>query len=304
MDLGHGHIALELMRQAKKIRFVIHMLSVYADDSSDEKAERIFAVAGIIATQEEWDAIKLKWISCTGGKIFHATDCESGYGDYKGISREQRLMEYKELTKIIAQSNMMGIGYAIDVAAYRKYIPDALEDAPYFHCFVRVILDFVKLTRWIIPQQTVKFIFDINPKTRFNSAFLYNNLLAIRQGYEQYTVYMEDEIGFATNRTVGIQVADLFTRETMKHFDNIFGPTKRPIRKSMDKLIKTGRFKCEYYHSDYFQNFRKKFAEIEKESGISRDKYKEWLFNNNCLDNAENRTRYLIELESIENTIP
>jgi len=65
------------------------MLSVYADDSSDEKGERTFAVAGIIGTQEEWDAIKLKWVKRTSGKIFHAADCESGYGDYKGIPRIQ-----------------------------------------------------------------------------------------------------------------------------------------------------------------------------------------------------------------------
>jgi len=274
------------------------MLSVYADDSSDEKSERIFAVAGIIGTQEEWDIIKPKWENRTGGKIFHATDCESGHGDFKGIPCDLRLKEYEDLTKILAQSKMMGIGHAIDVGAYRQYLPDALQDAPYFHCFIRVILDFVKLTRWIIPQQKVKFIFDINPKTQYNAAFLYDNLLAIRKGYEEYTIYMEDEIGFATNKTIGIQVADLFTKETMKHFDNMFGPKKRPPRKSLKTLISTGRFSCNYYHRDYFQDFKNKLSEIEKQSGMSSEKYKEWLINRKCLDNAQNRTKYLIDFEN------
>ncbi len=52
------------------------------DDSSDEKGVWTFAVAGIVGTQEEWDAIKPAWIKATEGRIFHATDNQSGKGDY------------------------------------------------------------------------------------------------------------------------------------------------------------------------------------------------------------------------------
>jgi len=84
----------------------------------------------------------------------------------------------------------------------------------------------------------------------------------------------------------------------MKHFDNFFGPIKRPTRLSMEELIKTKRFKCEYYHRDYFEDFSKKLDMIEQKSGITRAGYEKWLIEQGCQDNAENRTKYLIYLES------
>lgn len=278
------------------------MLSVYADDSSDEKCERIYAIAGVMGTQEEWDALKVEWVQRTDGIIFHATDCESGRGDYKNIPSEQRHRLIKDLIQILAQSNMMGIGYAIDIEGYKTAMSDALEDAPYFQCFVGVVLEFVKLARIIIPQQKVKFIFDTNPKTKFNSAFLYDNYLASRSGYDEYTAYMEDEIGFATSRSVGIQVADLFTRETMKHFDNQFGPINRRTRLSMEELLKTKRFECTYYHKDYFKDFKRKLELLEQKTGISQEGYKRWQLKHKCLDNAESRIRYAIYMESIKSS--
>ena len=47
-----NHIALESLRQSRKQKLEIIMLA-YADDSSDEKGERIFAIASIMGTQEE-----------------------------------------------------------------------------------------------------------------------------------------------------------------------------------------------------------------------------------------------------------
>ena len=278
---------------------MIKVLSVFADDASDAKSERIFVVAGVMGTQEEWDNLETKWLARTSGQIFHATDCESDRGDFKNIPHEQNKKLYKDLTKLLAETPMMGFGSAIDINAYRTFMEGALEDAPYFHCFVRVILYFVKWTRVIIPQQKVKFTFDINPKTRFNAAFLYDNLLCRRREYTQYTQYMDKDLSFATRETVGIQVADLFTYEVMKHFDNQFGPVKRRTRLSLETLLKTHRFVPHYYTREYFEAFAKNIKDIESRSGVSSEKYIEWLKEHNCLDNAENRTRYAIYLESV-----
>ena len=294
------NITIKSLRQARKKKVLIKVISVFADDSCDEKCERIFVVASIWGTQEEWDTIEVNWIKRTGGKIFHATDCESGYGDYKGIPREKRHREYKDLTKILAASPMMGVGSAIDVKAYRTFMPDALEDAPYFQCFVRVILETVKWARLIIPQQKIKFTFDINHKVQYNAAFLYENLLVKRPEYIKYTSLMDKDLGFATSETVGIQVADLFTRETMKHYDNQFGPIQRPLRLSMDALIKTKKFLCTYYHENYFKAFKEKLKELEQETGLSQEDYQKWQLKHNCQDNAENRIRYAIYKELIE----
>ena len=42
--------------------------------------------------------------------------------------------------------------------------------------------------------------------------------------------YMHNEKAFATQKTVGIQVADLLARVAMKLMDNEYGPVQRPMR--------------------------------------------------------------------------
>lgn len=297
--VANGHITLEEIRKARKKKLKIVMLSVFADDSSDEKCESIFAIAGIMGTEEEWDAFEVNWVRITGGKIFHATDCESGYADYKNIPHKQRLLEYKNLIKLLTQSNMMGIGVAVDIEAFRHYLSNALEDGPYYNCFMRTISFFVKLASLIIPQQKVRFTFDINHKTQYNAAFLYNNYLINHKDLKE--ALFADEIGFATSKAVGIQVADLFARETMKYFYNRLGSDTRPVRLSIYELLKTNRFKCYCYDKGYFKNLKKHIEAFKKNYDMKEhEDYNKWLLKHKRLDNTENRTKFLIYLESMK----
>lgn len=274
------------------------MLTVYADDSTDAKGERIFAVAGVMGTQEEWDELEIKWASRTGGKIFHATDCESGYGIYKNISREDRFKEYKDLTKIITNSRMMSFAAVVDIAGYRISYPNDLKDGAYFHCFLTTIIRFAKWTSRHIPRQTVKFIFDINHKVKYNAEYLYENYLLKWREFSNYAKYIDKELGFATSEKIGIQVADLISHEAMKHWDNIYyGANKRPIKKSMSELFSTCRFMWRFFDKKYFDDL-----EHRHEDGLRkyRQEYKNWLSKYRRQDNAESRTSYLIYLESLK----
>jgi len=275
------------------------MLSVYADDSSDGKRERIFVIAGIMGTQEEWDVLEVDWKRCTNGKIFHATDCKAGYGVYKGIPKGHRDKEYRDLINILVQTKMWGYGVAVDLKGFKTFLPEALYDAPYYHCFMRVLFYFTNKASMIIPQQMVKFTFDINPKTRYNAAFSYENFLKNHKDWERNSII--EEVSFATNSTVGIQVADLFAGETMKYCDERFGLNRRPDTASIYELLKTGRFKCDYVGSEYFQklknhidNFKQNYSPKEYED------YNKWLLKHRRKDNTENRTKFLMYLESMK----
>lgn len=109
------NISVESLRESRKKRLVVTMLTVYADDSADAKAKQVFAIAGIMGTQEEWDDLAVNWLTLTNGKIFHGTDCESGYNDYKGIPQQQRLKEYADLTKLLTKTKLLGFGVAVDL---------------------------------------------------------------------------------------------------------------------------------------------------------------------------------------------
>ena len=64
---------VEEIIQARKREFVTIVLSVFGDESTDQTARRVFTVAGIAGTQEEWDALEPVWIKRTGGRAFHAS---------------------------------------------------------------------------------------------------------------------------------------------------------------------------------------------------------------------------------------
>jgi len=296
-------LSIDEIRARRQKRIVVAMLTVYGDESSDAKGVRTFAVAGILGTQDEWDTLKSAWVETTKGKIFHATDCESGYGQYNGIPRDKRLKEYRDLTKLLAGTNLIGIGSAIDIQGYKAFMPDAHENGPYFHCFSKVIMACAQVAYFHIPKQTVKFIFDINYRVRYNAAFLYENYLTNLKGWE-YGSSLEDELRFAINKTAEIQVADLLAHETMKYLDNQLTSTQRRVRESLRTLMDTRRFKWFLLTKRYCQGFKKQWDSLEAEmggAGSMRKPYEQWLQKNNRQDNCENKTQYLIELECNKN---
>lgn len=292
-----NHITVEAIKQARRKRYVAAVFTVYGDESSDTRGVRTFAVAGIIGTQDEWDELKPVWTERTGGKIFHATDCESGYGDYKGIPKDQRHKEYKDLTKILAKTNMKGVGFAVDVAAFKELMPDAVKDAPYYNCFMRVVMTFAEYGYLFGPQQTTKFIFDRNTKIQYNSIYLVEYLSKLSE--YPYSSYIDD-IGFASDKKEEIQAADLFAHETMKYFDNRLMTVNLPLRKSLKALFNTKRYRCFYSDRTYFESIKKELEYLEQEDSKWREEYQRWLLKHKIVDNNSNKTRYLIYLKSLE----
>ncbi len=282
------------IREAHRKEVLIRVLSVYADDSTDEEQRRVFALAGVMGTKEEWNELEHKWAARTGGVPFHATDCESGWGVYRDIPEEERRALYKDLTNLLAGTNMLGYGIAIDLVAHSDVMKDPAKDAPYFFCFHQVIAQFIMRTRQMIPQQKVKFTFDINQKVRYNVGVLYD-WLTKHEEYKDVTSYVDREISFETRKIVGIQVVDLFAFETMKRLDNTIGPTRRSKRVSLEVLQNTGRFQVQCMRKTDFESFRSHFS--EQRISTDNKQYKEWLSKNHCIDTTENRTRYLMYLD-------
>jgi hypothetical protein len=152
------------------------MLTVFGDESYDEKEQRVFAVSGIAGTQEEWDALTPLWLKRTGGKDFHAADCEAGRGIYKGIPHKENLNLYAALVQILTRTNMIGYAAVVDLKAHKEFFPDVVENVPYHICFNEVVTHFGEIAYLSQPQQKVKFTFDMNSRTRASSVALYEYL--------------------------------------------------------------------------------------------------------------------------------
>lgn len=83
------------------------MLSVFGDESADETTQRVFAVAGVVGTDEMWATLEAAWLESTGGIPFHAKDCESDQADYAHTAHEDNLNLYRDLTLLLAKSGLV-----------------------------------------------------------------------------------------------------------------------------------------------------------------------------------------------------
>jgi hypothetical protein len=277
----------------KQPRKVVILLSVFGDESHDETAARVFAVAGLFGNDEQWGDLEKNWLTLTSGKVFHATECDTDQGAFAGIPHEENKKLYKGLTQVLCNSKIIGFGSAVDIAGHHEFFPDVPVDMPYYKCFRDVVYRCGKWTEWAIPQDRVKFTFDQRIESNYNAGLLYNYMATL----PEWSGYFDDEISFASRKQVGIQAADLYAREVMKHLDNMIGPVQRPTRRSMEALLATKRFGCDLFMREHFEDFRRKFDAVAKNVGVDQGQYVAWLGKYRVRDSVSSRFRYLIDLK-------
>jgi hypothetical protein len=294
---------LEEIRQERKKRLVAVVLIAYADESMDGSGNEVFAIAGIMGTQEEWDNLELDWRKRTNGRKFHATDCLAGHGDYEGIPKNDRVKEYRDLTKILCKSSLMGYGCALDIIAYKNCLLRTTRNMPYLHCFVDVITSLAFGTSVYVPQhQKIRFVFDRRKGIEITAGELMGY-------YQTLTEYKQSAflggVTFSSIDEVGIQAADLVVHEYMLEMYYHIHSEKPHARRSLrpiQLLIDSHRFDFTSYGKVYFETkFKESLKACEEESGLSRKSYLEWLAKYNRHDNDGNKVRYLIYMNSINN---
>ena len=277
-------------------RLVAVLYNVFGDESYDEDKQRVYAVAGIIGSELDWEPVIQDWTARTGGLIFHAKDCDTDRGDFAKFEHAQNKKLYKDLTAILADSRLMGYGCAISLEDHDILFAPMMRNNGYYLCFRTVVLYMVQIGRTMIPRPTeIKFTFDHNEPIEVNAAKIYD--FVVNMPGTDFGDYMSNEISFAVRRNPRIQMADLVARETMKHFDNTFGPVKRIPRGSFLALQQTKRFAFEWYNKEYFHEMKRQAAEIAKAQGHSTifQEYDEWrAAHKNPNDTLEVRIRYVM----------
>lgn len=293
---GNNAASLECIRAARKkeIEIVLttseHRLLAFGDESHDERSERVFAVAGVLGTREEWDSFEIAWRHRTGGRIFHAADCEADLGDYAGIGHDQNLKLYADLTKLLAKSNLMGHAAVVSLKEYHAAFPSDFSDEPYFWCFGDVIRALGGIAFLSVPQQMIEFTFDHALDQEYNAGILYDFI--VHKSDSPLRPFLTPKISFAGRDIVGIQVADLVVHEAMKNLDNQIGPVKRRVRQSIKALHATRRFTFVDYRKGGFEALKQSIAKMDI-PGATLPEYRTWLSTNKFQDCMTNRIRYL-----------
>ena len=247
------------------------MIQVYGDDSADEKRQRVSAVAIVVGKEETWNQVEPAWIARNKGTPFHARDCETDNADYAAFPHQNNKQLYKDLTVMLAESDLIGRGVAIDLASQRKTFPEGPEIA-YYKAFAELLESVKNLcVHFRLPA---KFTFDISPENEYNAGVLYEGA---REVSPEMLEWFDPEISFVSAKhSARLQMADLLAYEAMKNVDNALQPIIRK-RRSWDALAKTERFDVIAYGQEWFEDTKRNMPRLEELSGFNRQDYIQWL---------------------------
>lgn len=247
------------------------VLFAYGDESLDETQQRVCAVAAVIGTEEEWNRFEPLWIARNGGLPFHAKDCENDQGDYTNRHHAENLALYRDLTVMLAESELSGYAAASDLIAERRYYPDL--SMRYLREFSMVI----DAMAWFSKEHSemAELCFDNRAETDYNAALMYADA---RSTIPAGDVRLASKISFESSRkNPRIQVADLFAREAMKLSNNAIGEVQRAPRKSWLALEATGRFKVDLTLDPFFSAEKEFWKTAASLGGARYAEYRSWL---------------------------
>jgi hypothetical protein len=266
------------------------MRSVFGDDSKDETGRRVFTVSGIFGSEEEWNALVKDWVARTGGRVFHAADCESDRRDFVCTSHEENRALYRDLTILLARTKFLAYTVSIDLPAYRELFPKATDpNDPYYFCLYGVIEKFAEINCLSVPLDKVEFTFDQQLDAQCNASMLYRSMLQLPDWYGHDLV--SDKVSYTTRENPRIQAADLVAREGMKRLDNRIGPVYH-VRRSLLALEATKRFGFIEMGREYFRTLIEKTPQLKDLPSADIRKYRQWLEESRLVDNTSNRIRY------------
>jgi hypothetical protein len=141
-----------------------------------------------------------------------------------------------------------------------------------------------------LPQESVKLTLDCRQQSEYNSEQLYQT--ARNMPDWKYAPFLAGELGFASRKNPGIQVADLLAREGMKACDRHVGQS-RALRVSLMTVLHGRRFKFRMYDEDYLQQVKETVQKSEAPFG--EHDYHDWLRRKAVVDNHSNRIAWIAE---------
>jgi hypothetical protein len=260
---------------------VIHTLKGFGDESADAKKERVFAVAAVFGTEDEWaDAIR-PWLRRTRGLPFHATDCEAYHPD-KDV-HDANLKLYYDLTQILVKSHLVGFAVTLNLVTYKEIFKVGPPDWAYFKALADVIGAAARTAKNFnnLPGDEnvrLEFTFDSRLESNGTAGTMYT-MLASQPEWEESGIF-HTKIVFegGPGKTPRLEMGDLLAREAMKEVDRKITNARPKKRGSLVALEETKKFHFIERDREYWEELRNMVQ--KPESGLELMKqWDQWLLN-------------------------
>jgi hypothetical protein len=114
-----------LLRYAGGRKKLLAMITVVADESGPHQGSLVLTLGCYLGTEEEWGSVKraVSSFQTKIGRVFHASDCATGYGDYAEIGALERNQITKELIGIANLHKIDGFWCGVSLKDYEELIP-------------------------------------------------------------------------------------------------------------------------------------------------------------------------------------
>jgi hypothetical protein len=122
-------------------------LKFYGDESADETNSRVFTVAGVLGTEDDWTEAMRFWLRRTRGLQFHANKCESQFAKTDREKHDEDLNLYRDLTVILAESHLVGIAVSLDIKSRDECLSGIPKAFGYYKCLTDVLVNLGQITR-------------------------------------------------------------------------------------------------------------------------------------------------------------
>lgn len=156
----------------------------YMDESGTHDNSEVVAVAGYLATYEQWNAFEKEWNEAMRYfrvDDFHMTDFEAHKAEFANLgwwTNNRRAAFMERITGICQRHTIIGLGCAIVREQYERILPQSLQEGifrhPYYYCLYGcycLLLGFGN--RWVTASggierrlstiKPVNFLFDHKP---------------------------------------------------------------------------------------------------------------------------------------------
>lgn len=213
------------------------MLSAYFDESGTHQGSPICVVAGLLASPLQWERLTASWaktLAQAGVSDFHASDCVTGGGCFKGWERTEREKLYGRFVKIVTRFAAYRIWTALVMDDFHLHYQDKEEKRPYricaFGCASRVKAVASKRG----PAFDVDYIFDQGPKGKWTYA-AFDRLLDQGRGSHYYrmgTLAKGDRL-----KMLPLQAADLHAYEVFRYFADQWKTHRHEARPEFRELL-------------------------------------------------------------------
>ncbi len=223
------------------------MLTAFLDESgsADDPQAVSFSIAGYVAPAEEWEHFQERWQDVLGrpqyaAEYFHCREAMHRRGVFKGWPRGRIDELYRHLLAILKTYASRGVASAVQLNSFRKLVTGhALQkiDSPYSLCLQSCMLLIQKLVLAEFGEDRIILIIDRNEKFRHEVVELFEKVK--ERGEIAGDPLRIDRIDFrSAGKTPGLQAADVLAWETNKYMTETTKKTGRPLRKSLESLLK------------------------------------------------------------------